>query len=132
MYKLTQHPGVVLRASDNASIPADPANRDYADYLAWVAAGNAPEPYTAPAPAPGVPQVVSKFQAKAALHGAGLLESVDGLMLSPNTPTLAKLAWADAQEFRRTSPTVAAMAQALGLDDAALDALFTAAAAIEA
>ena len=31
---------VVIRKSDNAQIPFDPQNRDYQEYLAWVAEGN--------------------------------------------------------------------------------------------
>ena len=33
----------IIRKSDGASIPKDPDNRDYAEYLAWVAAGNTPD-----------------------------------------------------------------------------------------
>jgi hypothetical protein len=47
MYKLTKH-NSIQRLSDNASIPPDPANRDYAEYLEWVAAGNNPEPADQP------------------------------------------------------------------------------------
>lgn len=45
MYKLTNH-NSIIRLADNASIPADPANRDYAAYLEWLAASanNIPEP----------------------------------------------------------------------------------------
>lgn len=43
MYKLTRETSI-LRLSDSASIPADPRNSDYAEYLAWVAGGNAATP----------------------------------------------------------------------------------------
>jgi hypothetical protein len=51
-YQLTQG-DIILRLSDNAFIPPDEANTDYVAYLAWVAAGNMPEP--APMVAPPAP-----------------------------------------------------------------------------
>lgn len=48
-YQLTATTSI-LRQADCASIPADPLNSDYRDYLAWCEAGNTPAPYVPPAP----------------------------------------------------------------------------------
>lgn len=128
MYQLTQNPNIIRKGG--AFIPADPLNRDYADYLAWVAEGNTPDPYVAP-PA-SLPQSVTRFQAKAALLQAGLLTSVEAMMSDPATSAIAKLAWVEALEFRRDSPTVLAMAASLGLSNQQIDDLFFTASTITA
>jgi len=51
-YQLTTS-DTILRLADNAFIPPDPANTDYAAYLAWLEAGNTPDP--APEPVAPVP-----------------------------------------------------------------------------
>ncbi len=38
----------IKRIADNAFIPFDPANTDYAEYLKWLAEGNEPLPADAP------------------------------------------------------------------------------------
>lgn len=111
-------------------VPEASGNRYYEAILEWVAEGGVIEP--APEPPVVVPQVVSRFQARAVLHLAGLLEQVELIMADPETDMLAKLAWSDAQEFRRDSPTLLALSATLGLTDAQLDDLFIQAATIEA
>ena len=74
--------------------------------------------------------VITPFQARAALIQAGLMPQVETLMAQADP--IAKAAWEYATEFRRTSPTLQAMAAGLGLTDEQLDALFDQASTIEA
>ena len=49
-YQLTTG-NTILRLADKAWIPQDPANRDFAEFTAWLEAGNTPDPAPEP-PAP--------------------------------------------------------------------------------
>jgi len=43
MYKLISNCNSVLRLSDGAAIPFDPANTDATEFCKWLKAGNIPE-----------------------------------------------------------------------------------------
>ena len=96
------------------------------------------EVYVPPEPTPPTKQdwrdhaSVSAFQAKAALKRAGYIGQVRSLMTQLDKDNETRLAWETAQEFRRMSPTMLAMAAQMGLDDLALDSLFEAGSKIEA
>ncbi len=49
-YQLTESGETVIRTADRATIPSDPANRDWRDYQDWLAAGGVPDPFVLPPP----------------------------------------------------------------------------------
>lgn len=88
----------------------------------------APQVNVAPA---YVPQVISRFQGKAALAQLGKLDEANLIVAAANDP-ITTLAWSEVTEFRRTSPLLNTMAEAIWPEDtqAELDNLFTIGAAI--
>lgn len=86
-----------------------------------------PQPYVR-----RIPAEVTRFQALAALMQAGLLEGIEAYMASDAADAFTKLAWKEAQVFKRPSPLIAAIGALFGLTDAQVDDLFIFAGSIEA
>lgn len=75
--------GTVLRRIDTAYIPDDPANRDRAEYSAWLAEGNVPDP---PDPLPEPPEPVPDANARI---DAGAKAAVETYQEAPMPPPSA-------------------------------------------
>ena len=89
--------------------------------------------WSAPVPAPGpVPTVVSMRQARLALLQAGKLADVTAAINALPSPQkeAAQIEWEYATEVQRDSALVKQLAPALGMDGAALNALFRTAATL--
>lgn len=117
------------------------SNELYADVEAWVAEGNTLAEFDGYPEIPMTTEqlqdwresaVVSRFQARAALRQAGLRSQVETIIEDPATDPLVVDAWHAAQEFRRMSPTILALADQLGLNETEVDDLFHQASLIEA
>jgi hypothetical protein len=76
------------------------------------------------------PQVVTMRQARLALLAAGLLDKVDAAIdaiADPAQRAAARIEWDYSSEVHRDKPLVGLLGPALKLDDAGIDALFSAA-----
>jgi hypothetical protein len=82
MYQLTTGTSII-RLSDGATIPNDPGNRDYREYLDWLDAGNTPEP--APAPPPPPPSYVAFWEGLLATDVYQAIRGQAAISLAMNT-----------------------------------------------
>jgi hypothetical protein len=132
MYRLTNFPSIIRVNDDGSitSIPFEPACVDYQQYLQWVAEGNTPEPYIPPPPP--IPTTVTRFQALATLAAGGYLDTVHTYIDALPRSNIQRLAFENATDWERSSPTLAALATMLGLSNAQVDELFVAAARVSA
>jgi hypothetical protein len=89
-------------------------------------------PIMPPEPRAEVPQAVSMRQARLALLGAGLLDTVETAIASMEGAEgrAARIEWEYAQEVRKDSPLIDALAPALGLTTEQTDHLFMTAATL--
>ena len=98
---------------------------DISGFQAFIDAWNVPDPLPImPAPDPRLSMAVTRFQAKAAMYNAGILDTVEAHFADPATGKIDKIAWDDAIDFYRLSPLVVSVGGLLGLTDAQLDQLF--------
>lgn len=81
---------------------------------------------------PPVPQSITMRQARLALLNAGLLDDVEAAIITMDEPqrTQTQIEWEYAQTVERDNALVAALGPMLGLDDAAIDSLFSMAATL--
>ena len=86
--------------------------------------------WSPPVIVPPVPEKVSRFQARAALYQMGLLEAAEALTTMAGG--LTEIAWSDATEFYRDSPSIAGLAPHLNLTEEQIDDLFRLASTIKA
>jgi hypothetical protein len=79
------------------------------------------------------PETIANWRAKAVLALAGFIPAVEAALDGMAEParTVARYAWDGGADFARTGPTVLALAAALGLTDAQLDAMFSQAASLQ-
>ena len=143
-YRLSQGGGVI-RIEDGAVIPPDAANRDYAAYLEWVAAGNEAAPYVAPLPP--VPQEISDRQFFQQLAVMGLITEDEAIaavaagtlpaamaafidQLPAEQQFAARMALQGATTFQRSNALVETFGAMQGMTSAEIDDLWRAASAL--
>lgn len=117
-------PGRCVDAETPENIPGRRArwNGEEWEYESPPDHGHDPEPQY-------IPHEVTMRQARLALLAAGKLAGVEAAIASMPEPhkTAASIEWEYSNALQRSNPFVAQLGAALGIDDAAIDALFVAA-----
>ena len=138
MYKLTSSNTTVQRLTDNAFIPFDGGNRDYQEYLQWLAEGNTPEPYIPPPPP--VPQSITRRQCAVELRERQLIAPSEALnmtktatppamiqiifdTMTDNDKILAETDFA-ADNYMRTNPLLIQIMTSSGATEEEIDDFF--------
>jgi hypothetical protein len=92
--------------------------------------GTVIEPYVAPPPP--IPSSVTRFQALATLAAGGYLDTAHTYIDALPRSNVQRLAFENATDWERTSPTLNALATMLNLTSTEVDDLFIAASSISA
>ena len=100
-YRLTALGDVIVRNTDGAFVPVDPANFDYVAFLAWEALGNTPD-------AARIPPRLAATASTAAISPAARFQAAscrprDRLRQSPGPGDSASCSTADASPRRAAS-----------------------------
>jgi hypothetical protein len=79
---------------------------------------------TQPRTDPRASASLTRMEFMLALDAAGLLDDAEAFVAAADTPRQAKIMWSNASRFERSHPTLVAMATAMDLTDAQMDAVF--------
>jgi hypothetical protein len=123
-YKYTDESNTVVRVIDEDGI----SRMSMMAYA--LPEGTIVEPYIAPPPP--IPSTVTRFQARVALVQAGHFDTINTYIATLPQTDVKRLAWEDAAEWERASPTLNFLANMLGLTDTDVDDLFILASSISA
>ena len=128
MYQKIANSTDIRETATGRVIPFDAKNFDYQQVQAWLDAGNVLQD-------PQSPKIthVTMRQARLALLGAGKLPAVNEAIAAMQGAQgeAARIEWEYSQEVQRDRGLVSALSSQLGMTEEQLDALFTAAAAIQ-
>ena len=113
IYQLTAS-NCILRTTDGAFIPPDPANTDFAAYLEWLEAGNEPEPAPDPATPPPAPDYWAFWDALvgSSIYGAIREQALTSLPMTVQATELITLL-GDAKSGRPNQPAIQASMAAI-------------------